>query len=164
MRRFQSLLLSFFVVMLAGCGFQLRGEVKLSGALSPMFVTGVNTRETLYAEIQRNLNAGGVLITEDPARARSWLKISGSDFRQNVLSVDARGKVVEYELAQTLAFSVLDRRRKPIVPQATLVARRSFVNPETTVLGKSSERDRLRDAMQRELVRKLMARLRARAR
>ncbi len=162
--RFIHFLLLLVVMSLTACGFQLRGEVKLSTALGPMFVTGVNTRETLYAEIRRSLNAGGIRITQDPARARSWLKISDSDFQQNVLSVDARGKVVEYELVQTLAFSVLDRQRKPIVPQATLIARRSFVNPETTVLGKSSERDRLRDAMQRELVRKLMARLQARAR
>ncbi len=162
--RFLYFPLLLVVVSLTACGFQLRGEVKLSTALSPMFVTGVNTRETLYAEIQRSLRAGGVRITQDPARARGWLKISDSDFQQNVLSVDARGKVVEYELVQTLGFSVLDRQRKPIVPQITLIARRGFVNPETTVLGKSSERDRLRDAMQRELVRKLMARLQARAR
>ncbi len=162
MKRLAPLLsLWLLLLTLGGCGFHLRGELKLAASLDPVFITGLAPGDPLYADLRRGLADAGIHITGDPNAARSWLKIDENRFQQNVLSVDARGKVVEYELVRTLAFSVLDRQRRVLVAPDRLVLRRSFVNPETTVLGKRSELDRLREAMRRELVRRLLERLQA---
>ncbi len=156
-------LLPILLVLLAltACGFHLRGGLKLATSLDPMFLTGVAPGDPLFADLRRGLAEAGIHITGDPNVAHSWLKIDDNRFTQNVLGVDARGKVVEFELVRTLRFSVLDRQRRLLVAPDRLVLRRSFVDPETTVLGKHSELDRLREAMRQDLVRRLLERLQA---
>ncbi len=163
------LLLLILLPLLAGCGFHLRGSAadtavgRLPEAVSPIYIQGVAPGDRLYQALTLSLRAAGATVTSDPAGAASRLLIDERRSQRKVLSVDSRGKVLEYQLEEGLRFRLERDGQEAVQPQRIDVVQ-TYLSADVLVLGKSEEERELRSDMYRriadQLARRLVAQLR----
>ena len=79
--------------------------------------------------------------------------------RDSVLSVNTSGKVLEYQLRQTIRFSVATAENLPVVEQQTVTLSRAYLYRSTDVLGSEREKDAVRSTLQKNLVNMAMLRI-----
>lgn len=161
-------LLLLLPLLLQGCGFHLRGsggaESRLPADISPVWIQGVTPGDALYNALARSLKAGGARITADPADAASHLRIDRRRSDRKVLSVDSKGKVLEYQLEEGLYFSLAAADGSERVKAQPIDVVQTYLSADVLVLGKESEEQTLRNGMYQriadQLVRRLAAQLR----
>lgn len=149
---------------LSACGWQLRGASALPPAVSPVYIEGRTPFAPIDRHLSRQLEAAGVELTDSRTQASSVLRILGSEAGRRLLTVDGRGKGLEYELFETLEFDLTDRTGSELVPPQRLLARQALLNPEIETLGKAREQDDLREAMREDLAIRAVDRLEAQLR
>lgn len=158
------LLVAGILIVLAGCGFQPRGQVQgVSGIPSPLHVSGIRTYSALHRELKKQLEQVGVSVAANAAGSAAVLHIRKHDSDRRVLSVDSRNKTVENELEESARFELRspDRQEVLATEQTARVLRIQFA-PRETVLGNRREEDLLRQDMRRELAQRILQRIAAR--
>ena len=159
-----SLLLMIIAVSLAGCGFHLRGSEALPPEMAVTYIQSSSPFSTLVDDFAVALRARGAKVTERLEDATAVLRIQDNDRERDVLSVNTSGKVLEYELRQTIQFAVATADNLPIVESQTVTMRRAYLYKSTDVLGSEREKDTVRHTLQKNLVNMAMMRIAAAAR
>ncbi len=154
--------LLLLLVLLAGCGFHPRGQMtRLDGLPQPLALTGIQPYSDLGLVLREELRAAGVALTDDAQQAAGVLQISDTRSASRVLSLDSRNRAAEYELTESLRFSLHRPGQGPVVPPQRVRVIRSLYKPADQVLGRSREEQALRESMRRELAQKMIRRLAA---
>ncbi len=152
-------LLLILVAALAACGFQPRGSHFDPGQLpQPLHLAGSAEHRVLERELRRQLRQAGVRLADTAETANAILYLIEVRSERRQLNLDARNRVAEYELVETLSY----RLRRPDAqgaPAHTLRATRILRQTGKALLARQREERRLREEMRRELVRRLIARL-----
>jgi LPS-assembly lipoprotein len=149
-------------LLLAGCGFQPRGQaLNLSAIPDPIHIAGIAPHSPLARELRRQFQQAGVGIADSAADSASVLRISRRDSDSRVLSVDSRNKAVEYELEESARFALYDSGGEERVPPQTVRALRILKRPPDAILGADREKDLLRADMRRDLAERIARRLAA---
>lgn len=157
-----ALLLLAILLQLGGCGFQPRGQAAdLSGVPSPLHISGLRPFAPLNRELQRQLQLAGVTHASDAAGSAATLRVSRHTSNARVLSVDASNKAVEYELEESVRFTLLGGDGRPLTEEQTVRVLRVQFRPRETILGSEREGELLREDMRRELAGRLLQRLAA---
>ena len=164
-----SLLLVTCSLLLASCGYHLRGAYKLPPQMATTVIRSDNMNGELVRSLRRGLETGGINVVSEANPADSdtvkqsevtVLRIFKEKQSKRVLSVDINGRVREFELYYKISLE-LTGEDGFFVPEQTLELSRDFLFDPEDVLGKSDEEaDLLRD-MQRDMVRLVMLRLQA---
>lgn len=153
-------LVPFMLLLVSGCGFQLRGSVELPPEMEQTFLTGVTVDSAMGGEIRNALKrAGGTVVAEQGA-ATAILVIHDEGILKTVVGVDSGGKASEYELRLTLSYSLLDSEEKSLVEQQSVRVVRQLLYDSANVLASGTEEAQLRRDMQRSAVRQMINRLR----
>lgn len=151
------------VLLLAGCGFHLRGSGVDDIALSDMpliYLQSGNTQSGMLEELQRRGRLHGAKFTLESSAAELALNITSENFERRVLSVSNTGKVREYELHYAVTYTVLDKQGvEKLANRISLV--RDYRFDENQVLGKEAEEKQLRQDMVRDAAQQIMRQLRA---
>jgi len=142
--------------VLAGCGFQLRGQTKLP--FDTLYVRGVNP---LAVELKRNLRAtSAARLVEAPADAQAVLDFTRETREKAILSYNAQGRVQEYLLRYHVSFRVTDSGgAKVYLPTSEIVLTREMTYNDAEVLAKESEEGVLYHDMQADMVQQILRRL-----
>ena len=151
------------ILLLAGCGFHLRGSGMDDVALTDMpmiYLQSGNPRSGMLEELQRRGKLHGANFTQESSAAELALNITSENFDRRVLSVGTTGKVREYELHYAVTYTVLDKEGvEKLANRISLV--RDYRFDETRVLGKEAEEKQLRQDMVRDAAQQIMRQLRA---
>jgi len=154
------LLLVSVLLLLAGCGFHLRGSIDLPADLQRMHVQGTSKYSALGVELRRSLRANGVELVDTANAAQVVLKISNQNYKRRLLSVSGTsGKTAEYELQYSLNVTLQDRQGKVLLAPQSLRQLRDYTFDRDNVLGKGDEEASFRVEMERDLVRQVLRRL-----
>ena len=148
------------LLMVQGCGFQLRGAQEIPVALNPAFIQA-SASSGVARELRRVFRASKVQLAATPDQAQGRIRILKERYRTRVLSVDGQGKVVEYALHLEIEFDVVDPQGQELLARQSLNMTRSHINPEVQVLGKQQEESLIRNDMQRDAAVRLLHRIRA---
>ena len=155
------LLLVAILPGLDGCGFHPRGqEMVPPPQLSPVWVSGLASHHPFYRELTHQLEVSGAKLAVDEQSASTLLKIHRQKTDRRVLSVNARNNTVEYEILESLEYSI----QYPVDTAAEhqfLSAHRILFNPGTQILGRDREETLLRKNMYEQLARLLINQLAA---
>jgi LPS-assembly lipoprotein len=152
------------VLLLAGCGFQLRGSSALPQAMSVTYIKGIKPFGTLADDFTAALRLRDIRVTDREHEATAILEITRNDNEKLVVSVDTAGNVLEYEVRQTVGFAVVTPDRKVVVPEQSVSLSRDYIFSSTDVLGKQREEQDVRATLQENLVNLAMLRIAAAAR
>lgn len=105
----QRLLAMLCVLLLAGCGWQLRGAPDLA-RLPPFAITGAST--ALRYPLIRQLESNGITVDNSAALA---LRVVAETWDQRTVAVDPQGRVAALELTYRLTWQ-MERDSRPVTP------------------------------------------------
>lgn len=157
------LLVALFSLLLAGCGFQLRGSYNLPW--DTLAIVGVPENNDLYFQIKRGIEAGSTTkIAADAKEAQASLVILRNDQLKSILSLSATGLVREFQLTRTFIYRVMDAKGKELLPQGQIILQRDMTFDDERIFAKEAEEGMIWREMQQDLVQQLMRRLAASSR
>jgi LPS-assembly lipoprotein len=156
-----SLLLAI-TLLLAGCGFQLRGTGP-QGTVVPdewksMHLATGNPNSEFSREITVRFAVNGVEWMERQD-ANYVLQVQPEQFRQRSLSLNSEARTAEFELTMSSRFSVFDASGNPVMEEVEVSVIKQMENDPRNVVGKAGEVQLLKGEMRTELAQQIMLRI-----
>jgi LPS-assembly lipoprotein len=145
------------LVLLAGCGFHLRG----SGDVRPLPAIQVGGGGPLAAALERTLRSQGTPVVDTASQAQWIVNLANIRRERRTAAVGRTGRVQEYELHYSVRLEVADAAGKALAPSQTISVERSYSYDGTDVNAKSNEEATLYQDMQFDIVRQILMRLQA---
>jgi LPS-assembly lipoprotein len=148
----------FLVLLLAGCGFQLKGAVSLPADVKTVYVATNDELSPFSVELGRALDASGAVRATSASAADAVIRVMQDRTGRRVLSVSARNTPQEYQVYYVLGYSI-DRGDQQVVSPQEIEVTRSYSFSESNLLAKDREEAILRDALARDLADLVVRRL-----
>jgi LPS-assembly lipoprotein len=148
--------LAILALLLAGCGFQLRGvaDVPFESLYVPNATSGI------ALDLKRNIQAGTrVQVVDDAKVAQAVMHFTEETRQKEILSLTGTGRVREFQLRYRVGFRVSDNKGGDYVPQNTIILTRDITFNDTEILAKEQEEQLLFRDMQSDMVQQIMRRL-----
>ena len=158
MRR--TLLVAAGVALLAGCGFQLRGQAPLPAVAARPYVESADRFTPLYAALDRRLRDAGATPAASAAEASVVIHLHTDESGRELLSVTADNKPGEYEVYYAAEFSVTNGTAE-LISRKQVKLTRNYGYDESAVLAKEHEEASLRDALAGDIADLILRRLAA---
>ena len=143
------------VLLLSGCGFQLRGAYSLPYE-SIYLATGDSV---IGAGLKRQIRVSGTRIAESKDDASVTFVPSGELRDTVILSLSSGGRVREKRLRYRYAYRIVDAKGRDLVPPSYVELNRDVSYADSATLAKTQEEDLLWRDMENDLVQQLMRRL-----
>jgi LPS-assembly lipoprotein len=142
-------------LLLAGCGFQMRGSFNL-----PFDTLYVPTNSSVGVELKRNIAAGTATRTVNtPAEAQAQLLIAQDTREKVILSLNTAGRVREFQLRHKVGFRVIDAAGREYLPLNEITLTRDVSFNDAQLLAKEAEETLLYRDMQTDMVQQILRRL-----
>ena len=145
------------VLLLSGCGFQLRGSATLP--YDSLHITGAGPE--MGVELERAIRTTQTRVVDRPEEAQGILQILSQAREKQILTISAAGRVNEYRLIYRVAFRVQDAAGKELMPPQQMQLQRELTFDATRTLAKESEESLLYRDMQTDAVQQIVRRLAA---
>ena len=150
-------------LLLAACGFRLRGVPEFF--FRSLYIAAP-PGSPLARELRRTLQgAGGALqIITDPAKmaeAEAIMDLLSEQQERSVVGLNASGQVRELQLRLRIRFKLRTPAGAELIPNTELLQQRDISYNETIALAKEAEEALLYRTMQTDLVQQLLRRLAA---
>lgn len=144
-------------LILAGCGFQLRGSANL-----PFETLHVQAPagSQFGTQFRRLVTAGSnTRIVDTPKDADATLVLITELREKNILSLSGAGRVREFQLRYRMSYRLLDKNAVEILPVSEIILFRDLSYSDTDTLSKEAEEALLFRDMQSDAVQQLLRRL-----
>jgi LPS-assembly lipoprotein len=148
------------LLLLAACGFQMRGAASVPPEMARTYIAANDQRSLFYRRLRDSLRNAGVNVVDSPVEATATFSIISDIPGQRVLSVSARNVPREFEVFYTVFYSVETEEVTLLEPSVQTLTR-DYTWDETQVLGKEREEELLREAIVDDLVRIVLIQLSA---
>ncbi|MFA5663537.1 LPS assembly lipoprotein LptE [Castellaniella sp.] len=152
------LVIAALTLLLTACGFHIRGATPLP---FDSLYTNINLNSEFGARLERAIraNSPATRIVTQRSEADVFLRQieDSEDLRQ--LSLDADGRVEEYELRLRFTFELVDRNGERLLEPTTLESLRELPYSENIVQAKESEIQRNFNDMRDLLIHRIMSRI-----
>ena len=155
---FRFLILMLAVLVIHGCGFQLRGLLDISEAISPLYIEQNNSFE-LARELKLLLEKNKIVVDTDSERANSQLTLLSEKRNRHVLSVDGQGRAKEYLLTYTVDILIKIKQSKEKRDSVSLS--HSLLFDSEAVLATTNESEILYRDMRKNAARLILLKLHA---
>jgi LPS-assembly lipoprotein len=157
------LLLAAPALLLAGCGFRLRGVPQF--AFGSLYIAAPEGSQ-LALQLRRTLEAtgGGLRVLSDPAalpQAEAVFELLAEQQERSVVGLNASGQARELELRLRIRFRLRNQAGSELIAPTEIVQQRELSYNETLALAKEAEEALLYRDMRRDLVQQLVRRLAA---
>jgi LPS-assembly lipoprotein len=150
---------------LAGCGFKMRGPLRMPFARLRVQLSATSL---VWPDVLAQLQASGVQVeTAAPVAGQPVPSVDvvftllQEQRERAVVGVTATGQVRELQLRHRVKFRVRTPQGRDLVDDTELLQERDLSFSESLVLGKEMEEALLYDDMQKDLVRQVIRRLAA---
>jgi LPS-assembly lipoprotein len=154
----RKVVLTPFLLLLAGCGFRLRGTADVP--FESLYLPGATTGIAL--DLKRNIQAGTkARVVDDPKAADALLQFTEETRQKEILSLTGTGRVREFQLRYRVGFRVHDGKGGDYVPQSLIQLTRDVTFNDAEILAKEQEEQLLFRDMQTDMVQQIMRRLAA---
>ena len=148
-------------LLLAACGFELRGTAQLPATMDRTHVRAPLTASALKRELERLLRANQAVIS-DPDQATAVLEIDSEQMRRQVQAVGSTARAREFALEYVVSFRLADSEGRDLVPSQQLQLRRDFTFNENQVLGTTREEELIAEELRRSMAGQILRALEAR--
>lgn len=151
--------LPLLLLLLAGCGFQLRGAASLP--FDSLFVQAPAGSQ-FAAQLKRVVASGSnTRVLDNPKEAAATLVLVAEQREKTILSLSSTGRVSEFQLRYRIGYRLLDRNVAGTYPDGEILLKRDFSFNDQDTLSKESEEALLFRDMQNDAVQQMLRRLQA---
>ena len=142
------------VLLVAGCGFQLRGDPEVG--IKRLYISSVGP-SLVVADIRRALAAGPTRLVTTAVESEAHLRILHETREKTVFTITGTGRVYEFQLRLLLRYElVVPGREEPVIPSTEIETRRLITYSETAPTAKEAEEALLFRDMQQDLERQVL--------
>ena len=146
-------------MLLAACGFQLRGSY--SFPFDSLYLS-ISETSVIGAQLKRSIRASSPNLLVASASEAQVIFLPGTEYRDRViLTVSGTGRVSELRLRYLFPFRLTDSKGRDVVPPGSIELVRDLTYDDSQVLAKQQEETLLWRDMEQALVQQLMRRLAA---
>ncbi len=147
-------------MLLASCGFQLRGSAPLPFQSIYVQAAPASQFATLFKRAVRT-GSSGTRLTDQPGDAEVILQIMTELQEKQILTLSGGGRVSEFQLRYRVSYRLTDGKNREHIPASEIVLKRDLSFSDQQALSKEAEeallyRDMRNDAVQ-QMVRRLQA-------
>jgi LPS-assembly lipoprotein len=148
------------LMLLSACGFQMRGSTPLP--FDTLYV-GIPQNSRFGAEVRRAITAASpqIKLVDNVKDAEAQLQQIRNSRSMREVSLNAQGRVEEYELGLVFSFRVIDAKGYALLPDTTLEAYREMPYNDQVVQAKEGQAESLYRNMESSLVSRIVRRLTA---
>lgn len=147
------------LLLLAACGFQLRGSTNL--AFQSLYVQGAPTSPFVIALERRIASTTSTRIAPSAESAQAVFTVLGESQTQTPQAYNADGTVAQYQLRYTVRFQLATPQGKVLIAPTELTQTSNLSYSASATLAKANESDLLYRGMREELINRLMFQLAA---
>jgi LPS-assembly lipoprotein len=152
-----SLILLAATLLLAACGFHLRGVAELP--FESIYVQA-GSKSLLAQDLKRAVRSGSsTRVAEKPEEAQVTLQIINELQEKQILSLTGGGRVAEYELRYRILFRLTDAKQREHIAASEIVLRRDYSYRDDQALASESQEALLYRNMRSDAVEQLVRRL-----
>ncbi len=151
--------------LLAGCGFQLRGQAQLPPELR---VTYVQSQQAIgmppgivSRKLRSMLASNGVTVAPDPTQATAILTILSEGSGRRTVAADRFDIKREYFVVYSATYEVKLPDGKTLIAAENISANRTLLFDENRVLGFEAAQESLVESMAEDLAGQILRRLQA---
>lgn len=155
LRKFSYLLA--LTIMLAACGFQIRGMADL--AFKKLYMQ--SNAPSITRDLTMALETNGVELVKTAETADLILEVINETSERRILSLSGTGVVREFELHYQISFRTRAAANPIWSPVQNVQSRRDLSYNDVNLLGKADEELMLYNDMRKDAVRELIRRLTA---
>lgn len=146
-------------LLVAGCGFHLRGEAMLP--FDTVYLQ-IADGSLIGAELKRAITSGSkTRVVDKAADAQAILQVVGEQREKVILSLSAAGRVSEFTLRYRFVYKVHDGKGHDFIKQNEISLIREMTYSDAQVLAKQVEEQLLYTDMQHDMVQQVLRRLAA---
>jgi len=143
-------------LLLAGCGFRLRGSAEVP--FETLYIP--NAKSGIGLDLKRNIEAGTLArVVDDPKQAQAVLQFTQESRGRHILTLTGAGRVREFELRYLVSFRVHDGKGGEYVPLSSIELAREMTFTDAQILAKEAEEQLLFRDMQSDMVQQILRRL-----
>ena len=158
MRGFRFALTVLLALIIASCGWHLRGIEPLAEELQVLHLDAREPDGDFARALRRSLTATGVSLLESRDEAPIVLEVSPAENQRRTISTSDLGKAAEYQLTTSIDFRVLNAAGEEILGPERLLVEKVYVFDRLNVASTYEEEQLLRSEMRRDLVQQLIRR------
>lgn len=154
----RAVLVMLAAVLMAGCGFQLRGSSSLP--FETIYVPGSSGGVAL--DLKRAIqSSSSTRVVDSPKDAQAVFELTEARQEKEILSLTGAGRVREYRLRYHVRYRVHDAKGRDVIPSTTLSQVRDVTFNDSQVLAKEAEDQLLYRDMQTDMVQQILRQLAA---
>lgn len=157
--RATSLLVLMLSMLLAACGFHLRGQNDFALPFQRLYVKSANDKAPFINELKSAIRVNNVQITDTPEQAQLTLQIVSEVTDKQILSLSAAGTVLEYRLQYRISLRAFDQKQQDWLAPQEIILRRDYSYDSTQVIAKQQEEVLLYQDMRGDAVQQVLRRL-----
>ncbi|MDD2721430.1 MAG: LPS assembly lipoprotein LptE [Gallionella sp.] len=151
------LLIVALSLLLAACGFHLRGDTKMP--FEKLYIIAPNLSSPLITELRSNLETNHVTLVNSPEQADMVLDIVLDMPEKQILTLGGSGRVSEFQLRYRVSLRAYDNQQREWLPADELLMNRDYSYDDTQLLAKQAEEALLFQSMRSDMVQQIMRRL-----
>lgn len=153
----QLLVLLIAAVLLTGCGFHLRGQAAMQ--FKTLYLDAANPGTSLIRELRSNLESNKVELLDSPKQADVVLNIVSEVPDKQILTLDASGRVNEFELYYRVSLRAYDQQQNDLIPAEVIVMHVDFPYDANHVMAMGTQESMLYQGMRTDMVQRIVQRL-----
>lgn len=154
--KFSNILIVLAILVVGGCGFQLRGNASL-----PFDSVYIEGGQDIAVDLQRQIRPTATKVMANAKEAQATLKILSEEREKRILGLTGAGRVSEFSLLYRVSFAVNDPSGKELMKPQKIELRRDITFNDSQTLAKESEEALLYRDMQTDAVQQILRRLSA---
>ncbi|MFU8832855.1 MAG: LPS assembly lipoprotein LptE [Wenzhouxiangella sp.] len=157
----RALLIILVCSLVVGCGFQLRGEARLSPAMQETWLHVPDDSTAFVRELTLMLRANGVQVRSRPSDEAAELRIFAERMRREALTISGQARVREFVLVFDVDFELTDASGDLLIGRETLRMTRDYSFDEQEILAGTREEEFLRNDLRQAMAAQMLRRLEA---
>lgn len=155
-------ILVFSLMVIAGCGFKLRGTIPWPAEYQNVYMEGYSPsqRDSFFASVQKFF-PDHVNIVNSQQDADVIIQVLSENQTARTVSGLAANRDTEEVITLNVTVQVSDKQGNEIMPATTLTRERDFTYDESNLLGKSTDLQNVSRILRQETASMFMRRLEA---
>ena len=148
------------MLVLAACGFHLRGSAALPAGMQRVHLT-VGGNGDFQRKLARALLASNVTLEDEAGPGIAELHVPAQNFTVQSLTINGAAQVTEFAVRLHVVFTATDPDGKVIVPEQSIDMQREYSYDASQPVGTQSQMEQIQGSLIDDAIQSMLFRLQA---